>query len=233
MFFTGDFNGHSQYWWSDGSSTPEGREIDDLTCRLGLSQLISEPTNFEPNKNPSCIDLIFTDQPNIVLDSGTRPSLDQFCHHQIVYCRTNFKIPPPPPFERQIWDYESANVPLIRRAIMNFPWEFHFRLNDDPNWQVKTFTSILLDIMSNFIPSKLITINSKDPPWVTKSLKRMLSRQNRQYKNYKKHGFKREDKVYVDSFRKECEDAVHSAKENYFKNTGSKLAYPSTNQKSY
>ena len=33
------------------------------------SQLISEPTNFEPHKNPSCIDLI-TDQPNIILDSG-------------------------------------------------------------------------------------------------------------------------------------------------------------------
>ena len=87
--------------------------------------------------------------------------------------------------------------------------------------------------MSYFIPSKSITINSKDPPWITKSLKRMLSRQNRQYKNYKKHGFKREDKVYVDSFRKECEDAVHSAKENYFKNMSTKLADPSTNPKSY
>ena len=26
-FFTGDFNGHSQFWWPDDDTTPEGREI--------------------------------------------------------------------------------------------------------------------------------------------------------------------------------------------------------------
>ena len=77
-FFSGDFNGHSQLWWPEGDSTAEGREIENLLSSLGLYQLISEPTNFEPNKNPSCIDLIITDQPNLVLDSGTRDSLDSF-----------------------------------------------------------------------------------------------------------------------------------------------------------
>ena len=55
-----------------------------------LTQLISEPTNFTPNKNPTCIDLLITDQPNLVLDSGTRPSLDSKCHHQIVYGKINY-----------------------------------------------------------------------------------------------------------------------------------------------
>ena len=96
MFFSGDFNGHSQYWWSDGNTTPEGNEIDEIISQLRLSQLINEPTNFEPNKNPSCIDLIFTDQPTLRLESGVRPSLDSFCHHQITYWRMNFQIPPPP-----------------------------------------------------------------------------------------------------------------------------------------
>ena len=86
MFFAGDFNGKSQVWWPDGDVTPEGREIEDMLTSLGLSQEISEPTNFEPGKNPSCIDIIVTDQPNIVLDSGNRASLDPFCHHQIIYC---------------------------------------------------------------------------------------------------------------------------------------------------
>ena len=36
--------------------------------KLGLSQLTSEPTNFEPHNNPSCIDLVVTDQPNIILE---------------------------------------------------------------------------------------------------------------------------------------------------------------------
>ena len=92
-FFTGDFNGHSQFWWPGGDTTAEGRKIENLICSLNLYQLISEPTNFEPNKNPSCIDLVMTDQPNLVLDSGTLDSLDSFCHHQITYCKVNFNIP--------------------------------------------------------------------------------------------------------------------------------------------
>ena len=90
-------NGHSQFWWPEGDTTPEGKAIDEITPKLELIQLINEPTNFEPNKNPSCIDLIFTDQPNLVLESGVRPSLDTFCHHQITHCRINYQIPPPPP----------------------------------------------------------------------------------------------------------------------------------------
>ena len=84
-FFTGDYNAHSQFWWPDGDTTLEGMEIDNLLTSLGLSQISSEPTNFEPNKNPSCIDLIITDQPNLILSYGTRASLDSYCHHQIIY----------------------------------------------------------------------------------------------------------------------------------------------------
>ena len=91
-FYTGDFNAHSQLWWHDGDTNPEGIEIENLFTSLGLSQIISEPTNFERNKNPSCIELIATDQPNLILDCGTRASLDPYCHHQILYCRVNFKI---------------------------------------------------------------------------------------------------------------------------------------------
>ena len=108
-FFTGDFNAHSQFWWPDGDTTPEGMEIDNLFTSLGLSQIISEPTNFEPNKNPSCIDLIITDQPNLILDRGTRASLDSYCHHQIIYCKVNFRIPPPPPFERKNRHFNREN----------------------------------------------------------------------------------------------------------------------------
>ena len=102
VFYTGDFNGHSELWWSKGNTTPEGKSIEELLTSLNLSQVISEPTNFTPNKNPSCIDLLVTDQPNLILDSGTRPSLDPLCHHQIVYGKINLKIPPPPPVERKI-----------------------------------------------------------------------------------------------------------------------------------
>ena len=143
-FFTGDFNGHSQLWWADGDTTPEGKRIEEMISNRNLFQVISEPTNFTPNKNPSCIDLLITDQPNLILDSGTRPSLDPKCHHQIIYGKINFKIPPPPPSERKIWHYNQANTSAIKRSMSSYPWAQQLNLNTDPNWQVKTFHEIFL-----------------------------------------------------------------------------------------
>ena len=60
IFVSGDFNGHSKLWWKNGDTNAEGNEIEQLTSWLGLNQLIQEPIHFEPHRNPSCIDLIFT-----------------------------------------------------------------------------------------------------------------------------------------------------------------------------
>ena len=177
-FFTGDFNAHSQLWYRDGDRTAEGNEIEDLISSLGLSQVINEPTNFEPHKTPSCIDLIITDQPNLVLDSRTRRSPDPLCHHQIIYCKANFCLPPPPPYEMELWYYPRANRDLLQRSMTNFPWEQHLNLNPDPNWQAKEFTKIFLNIMSNFIPHETKKILPRDSPWVTKPLKAMINRKN-------------------------------------------------------
>ena len=233
MFFTGDFNAHSQLWWPGGGTPHEGTKIDDLFTKLGLSQIISEPTNFEPHKNPSCIDLLVTDQPNIILDSGTRTSLDSYCHHQIIHCKVNFRIPPPLPFERKIWHYNRADAAAIKRSIANFPWRQHLNTNSDPNWQVKTFTKTFLNIMSNFIPNEIKRFVPRDPPWITKPLKTMLNRKNRLYKSYKRHGYKNEDKLRLDTFRIECQQAVENAKSSYLINLGNKVNDPNTSQKNY
>ena len=134
-FFTGDFNAHSLLWWPDGDTNPEGLEIENLITSLGLSQIIPEPTNFGSNKNLSCIDIIITDQPNLGLDCGTRASLDSYCHHQIIYCKVNFRIPPPPPFESKIWHFKRANTVAIKKSMASFPWHQHLNINTDPNWQ--------------------------------------------------------------------------------------------------
>ena len=83
---------HTRSFSGQMATTPEGIEIEELISKLGLSTFISESTNFEPHKNSSCIDLVLIDQPTIILDCGTRPSLDCCCHHQIVHCKVNFRI---------------------------------------------------------------------------------------------------------------------------------------------
>ena len=111
------------------------------------------------------------------------------------------KIPAPPPFQRRIWHYNRANVQAIRRSLINFPWAQHLSLNYNTNWQVKTFTDIVLNVMSNFVPNEMKKTISRDPPWITKDLKLMLNKKTRLFHNYKKHGYRIVDKVRPDGFR--------------------------------
>ena len=69
----------------------EGSKILSLTSSNCFSQLINEPTHFQANSS-SCIDLIFTNQPKLSVNSGVHSSLHQNCHHQIVYPTFNLNI---------------------------------------------------------------------------------------------------------------------------------------------
>ena len=87
--------------------------------------------------------------------------------------------------------------------------------------------------MANFIPNKIIKIVPRDPPWISQTLKSMLNRQKRLYRNYKRHGFKPDDKIRVDTFRDECNSAILKAKNDYLAKIGNDLANPRTSQKAY
>ena len=66
----GDFNTRSSSWWKEKKTTTEGTHLETLTSLRNFHQLISEPTHLPPHSN-SCIDLIFTDQPNLIVNCGT------------------------------------------------------------------------------------------------------------------------------------------------------------------
>ena len=234
MFFAGDLNGHSQVWWPDGDTNAEGILLDNLFSDLNLTQLISEPTHFfRDDCKPTCIDLILTDQPNIVLDSGVRPSLDPTVKHQITFCKINFKIPPLPKFSRRIWHFNRAQTNLIQQAISVFPWEARLRQDPNPNHQVNLLNNCVLNIMTNFVPNEVKTVCPREPEWLNRNVKNLLRKQNKIYKKYKRHGYKNEDKIIMDRLRIECSDAIKSAKEKYFRNLGMRLADPTTGQKIY
>ena len=76
VIVTGDFNCRSTQWWANDNENDEGKSFEPLTSELGLHQLISEPTH-TIGQSKSSIDLIFTDQPNLFIESGVHPSLHE------------------------------------------------------------------------------------------------------------------------------------------------------------
>ena len=88
-------------WWTRDKTTIEGTQLECLSSVYGFHQLLSQPTHLLPQTS-SCIDLIFTDQPNLIVDSGVHPSLHSNCYHQITYSKINLNIEYPPPHERLV-----------------------------------------------------------------------------------------------------------------------------------
>ena len=112
---------------------------------------------------------------------------------------------------------------LTQSSIKRFPWNQHLNLNPNPNWQDKEFTKVFLNIMSNNIPQATKKILPRDEQWKTKPLKSMINRKDRFYKNYKRHGCRKNDKVSRDNFRLECQQAIEKDKKAYMTNLGNKL----------
>ena len=71
----GDFNAKCNKWYVGDPNDHCGLMLDAVSSSSGFSQLINKPTNLEPNKRATCIDLIFSSQPNLVSNSGVHPSL--------------------------------------------------------------------------------------------------------------------------------------------------------------
>ena len=178
--------------------------------------MISQPTHILANSS-SCIDLIFTDQPNLVVDYGTHPSL------QIIYCKLNLKIVYPPLYQRLVWDFKRVNIDSIRKAIKIVDWNFMF-LNKTVHEQVSIFNHILFNIFTNNIFHKYILFDDRDPPWMTKHIKEKL--------NLKGSLYKSKNFIDLQNLSTEISETISVRKEEYL-HLSKKLNDPSTSSKTY
>ena len=135
-------------------TTTEGALLDSLRTPFNMKQMITDPTHILENTS-SYIDVIFTTQPNIILDSGIHSSLHPKCHHQIIYSKLNLKIEYPPPYTREIWDYNKTETELIALLKMLIGVTNLF-LGKNVHEPVEIFNQTILNIFHNFIPNKTI-----------------------------------------------------------------------------
>ena len=91
MLMLNQFNVKLSNCYNHYKTSYEGSNIDAITSQFGVQQLIKEPTNILTDSS-SCIDLLFTAQPNLVMESGVHSSL----HHQMIHAKINFKVYYPP-----------------------------------------------------------------------------------------------------------------------------------------
>ena len=231
VILLGDFNAKLKKWKADDINTKEGIAIDNVASSFALSQIISGPTHILPNST-SCIDLIFTNHPDLIINSGIHSSIHPNCHHQIIHAEIDFKVFFPPPYQRKIWHYNRADYEGLRNCVNNFDWERAFS-NNHIEKQVEIFNHTIQNIVSNFIPNELITINDKDYPWISPNIKNKISYKNVLFSKYIKNGRSHFDWQKVEVARNDIINSIKESKKSYYKRINDKLINPNTSPKAY
>ena len=233
MFTCGDFNAHSATWWRGDKSDNFGTTIQQLFDDHLLTQTVHQPT-FLTNNCRTCIDLVATDQPNLILSNEVHPSLHTTCHHQVNFVKVNLKCPPPPPYERRLWHYGRANYEAIQTSLTEFDWDTPMsNFDQDIDSQVNLLSETVLNVAENFIPFEDRKVKPRDPPWLTKNLKNFYTKYRKKYNKFVRNGCKVNEKSQIDNLRSEYTTLVQNEKDRYFKSLGSTISNPNSGPKKY
>ena len=78
---------------------------------------------------------------------------------------------------------KKANIDSIQKALKKLIEGFCFQINL-VHQQAKILNNTLMNVFSNFIPSRLVTFNDKDQPWVSEYLKKKIKWCNKIYAKF-------------------------------------------------
>ena len=71
---------------------------------------------------------------------------------------------------------------MISKAIQGLDWNKAF---SDKSTDEKAFilTKAILNVMSNFVPNEIVTIDDRDPPWINTKIKSLIKNKTEYFKD--------------------------------------------------
>ena len=99
--------------------------------------------------------------------------------------------------------------------------------------QVNILNDSLFNIFSNFVRSKVITVDGRDQPWIYEEIKCKVKSKNKIFQQYLKNRRKITDFEIVDKEAAELSEMIQKRKEKYFYDLSLKLNNPQTSPKTY
>ena len=105
--------------------------------------------------------------------------------------------------------------------------------NANAEKQVNIPNDTLFGIFSNFVRSKVTTINDSDPPWINEEIKCKIKSKNKTFQQYLKNGRNITAFEIVDKEAAELSEMIQNRKERYFYDLSVKLKNPQTSPKTY
>ena len=165
IIIMGDFNFPNIDWKSEKCENMNGAAFEFLENIKDnfLFQHISMPTRGRFGQNPSLLDLILTNEEDLVKDVSINSPLGKSDHSVIQFtvdCNILEPDDPVPKYSLDKGDYNS-----MRSKLDSIDWNLIFLNNDnidDVNAQWNIFKDIYNDLVSTFIPIKFSKIENSD-----------------------------------------------------------------------
>ena len=164
----GDLNVHNIEWLKfSRRTTPDGTELETVCCLHGLRQLVSQPT-----RGPYLLDLVLTD-----FGSGVRCRVVPGIHgndHDGVITTVNVSIPASQPVRRKVYDFKKAKWEQLKQLLLTADWRSALAL--PPDDATANITEMILEMVSQCIPSREIWDKVWAHPWLNESCHQALLR---------------------------------------------------------
>ena len=130
-----------------------------------------------------------------------------------------------------VWHYKDSNADFIRRATNQFNWGRAFK-NKNVDEKVLTFNKTVMNILSNFIPHKLIVCDDKDPLWFMTKIKSLIHKKIKMCKVLLKNI---ENSQHIEELflQNRLKWMIDDSKHNYCSRLANKLLNVQRNSKPY
>ena len=144
----------------------------------------------------------------------------------------NLKVEYPSPSQRLVWNFKKSNNGAIKSAIELVDWNFLFS-HKNVHEQVVIFNQTLMNIFSNYIPNKLITVDDKDPPWMNQYIKKKILDKKVACKFFNTNNKNYDSSLKPQTMSTELSEMILKRKNDYHRQLSDKLNDPEISAKAY
>lgn len=230
VLISGDFNDRCTQWDSDHQNSELSNKLVDTLNATNLHQIITEPTRITLN-NANILDLIITDSPGYIMDSGTLPPIANL-DHCCVFAKLTIKYITDSSYTRHIWSYKHADFIGLKQELENAPWDVGLDVFDTIDDSVDYFQKLIISTAKDFIPNRVVLIRPKDKPWMTNNIRRLFRIRDRQFKKFKKSRTPENERKFKEA-RHNANTSRDEAKVKFKQSLSNKLSNPKISSKDY
>ena len=185
--FVGDFNGHHVEYGSPRTDR-SGLAAMDFSSESGCEQLVRGPTH----ALGGALDLLFTDVPELVKVSVVAP-IGSSDHSTLSVSLDIRQRVPEFTIRREVLLKSRADWDAIASDISSLPWG-DIRRAPDPGSEMDRYVS---GIVRSHVPSRVITVRSRDKPWFDDSCRRAYQLKQEAYKRWRRSQLHQDYQTFV------------------------------------